>query len=117
MQSIGTILKAARLNINLKLLDVEKATGISNSYLSQLENNKIKSPSISILSKLSGIYRVPLKILLVSANLIDETKDGELERNFNFAQKLAFRAEDLTEEERNQLLNYLEFLKTKKSNA
>lgn len=115
MQLIGTILKAARSNLKLKLMEVEGLTGISNSYLSQLENNKIKSPSIGVLSKLSGVYKIPLKLLLVTANLIEETNEGEIERNFNFAQKLAFKAEDLTDGERQEVLNYLEYLKSKKS--
>ena len=48
------------------------------------------------------------------ANLIDKEKAREEEVNLNFAQQVAFRSEDLTDEERDHVLKYLEFIKTQK---
>jgi HTH-type transcriptional regulator, competence development regulator len=116
MSTLGVTLKNARKNVSLTLRQVEEATGVSNAYLSQLENGKISNPSVNILSKLSSIYRVPLKRLLSTTNIIDKKEREKQEKNLSFAQKIAFKAEDLTEEEKNQVLTYLEFIKTKKIN-
>ena len=60
MSSLGITLKDARKNVGLTLRQVEEMTKISNPYLSQLENDKIKNPSVNILSKLSSLYKVSL---------------------------------------------------------
>lgn len=114
MSSLGITLKDARRNVGLTLRQVEDLTDISNAYLSQLENDKIKNPSVNILSKLSSLYKVSLKTLLSNANLIDRKQAQQESINLNFAQKIAFRAENLTEEERNDVLKYLEFIKSRK---
>ncbi len=114
MSTLGETLKKSRKTIGYTLMAVEELTGISNAYLSQLENNKIKNPSVNILSKLSSTYKVSLKTLLSDANMIDKEKKEEEEKNLDFAQQIAFKAEELNEEERNQVLKYLEFLKTQK---
>ncbi|MWB94022.1 helix-turn-helix domain-containing protein [Flavobacterium sp. GA093] len=116
MSSLGASLKDARKNVGLTLRQVEEMTDISNAYLSQLENDKIKNPSVNILSKLSSLYKVSLKTLLSNAKMIDKKEARQEEINLSFAQKIAFRAEDLTEEERNDVLKYLEFIKSRKSN-
>lgn len=55
-------LKEWRKYRGLSIRDVEKATGISNPLLSQLENGKIKSPSFNIVVKLCEFYKVRLII-------------------------------------------------------
>ncbi|MFC4163430.1 helix-turn-helix domain-containing protein [Epilithonimonas zeae] len=115
MSTLGSTLKDSRKNIGLTLRQVEEVTGISNAYLSQLENDKIKNPSVNILSKLSSIYKVALKTLLSNANMIDKKEVQKEEANLSFAQNIAFRAEGLSEEERNDVLRYLEFVKSRKN--
>lgn len=112
MNTIGITLKEARKNLTLTLRQVEDMTGISNAYLSQLENGKIKNPSVNILSKLSSIYHVSLKQLLIKANIIESAKAEKEEETLNFAQRVAFRSEDLSENERKEVLRYLEYIKT-----
>jgi transcriptional regulator with XRE-family HTH domain len=112
MSTLGLTLKESRKNLSFTLRQVEEISGISNAYLSQLENDKIKNPSVNILSKLSSIYRLSLKQLLISANLIEKDKSKKEEKNLNFAQRVAFKAEDLSEEERKEVLRYLEYIKT-----
>ncbi|MHC4933777.1 MAG: helix-turn-helix domain-containing protein, partial [Planctomycetota bacterium] len=48
---LGTLLADLRMAKGLSLREVEEATGkaVSNAYLSQLENGKIKKPSPSVL--------------------------------------------------------------------
>lgn len=48
--------KQKRLEKGLTLREVEQVTGISNSYLSQLENGKIKKPSYDTIQKLNAVY-------------------------------------------------------------
>ena len=49
MATLGITIKEARKRNGFTLKQVEDALGISNAYLSQLENEKIKSPSANIL--------------------------------------------------------------------
>lgn len=48
--------KLLRKKMGLTLRQVEEKTGISNAYLSQLENGKIKKPSFKIVSKLFELF-------------------------------------------------------------
>ena len=48
--------KQMRIEKGMTLREVEKATGISNSYLSQLETGKIKKPSYSVVTQLNALY-------------------------------------------------------------
>ena len=64
MKSLGKTLKDSREIIPLTLRQVEEATEISNAYLSQLENDKIKKPSANVLYKLASIYGIELDTLL-----------------------------------------------------
>lgn len=48
--------RTIRKQKGLTLKDVEKATGMHNGYLSQLESGKIKSPSYDVVRKLSNYY-------------------------------------------------------------
>ena len=95
MKSLGKTLKDARELIPLTLRQVEEAVGISNAYLSQLENDKIKKPSANVLYKLSNLYRVELNSLLAAAGIIQESTDGK-SKLLNTA---ALSAEKLTQDE------------------
>ena len=54
---------------------VEKDTGVSNAYLSQLENGSVKRPRPHVLHILADFYDVPYEDLM--------TKAGYLSRNDN----------------------------------
>lgn len=53
-------LKYWRHKSKLSLRQVEKETGISNAYLSQLENGKISSPSFDYISRLLKLYNIKI---------------------------------------------------------
>ena len=72
MKSLGNKLKELREIHRFTLRQVEEATGISNAYLSQLENDKIAKPSANVLYKLSNIYNVELDTLLAAAGIIEK---------------------------------------------
>ena len=58
MKTLGKTLKDAREGVPFTLKQVEEATGISNAYISQLENEKIKKPSVVSFNCETRIARV-----------------------------------------------------------
>jgi transcriptional regulator with XRE-family HTH domain len=108
---LGEGLKMARELRNLSLRQVEEATGISNAYLSQLENDKVKKPSPHFLHKLAGLYDIAYELLMESAGYIKRTTtDGPktLQGAALFAQQ------KLTSNEEVALAEYLAFLRSKR---
>jgi len=108
INSLGSTLKEARELISLTLRQVEEATGISNAYLSQLENDKIKKPSANVLYKLASVYRVDLNSLLRATGIIQKTEDGAANAD-EFSNRIAFYAKDLSDEEKEEILDFLKF--------
>lgn len=100
-------IQATRNRLGFTLRAVEEATGISNAYLSQLEQGKIKQPSPLILYKLSEVYNVPYSELF---RLIGYPLPGAIE---NRASAMASRIGPLTNDEEDALLEYLEFLRSR----
>ena len=74
----GKFIKRLRQHKELSLKEVEKSTGISNSYLSQIENGKRKPPHPSLLKKLAILYGVRTQELLERAGYIDEEHDRKV---------------------------------------
>ncbi|HXI70020.1 MAG TPA: helix-turn-helix transcriptional regulator [Verrucomicrobiae bacterium] len=110
-KTLGGGLKMARELRNLSLRDVEDATGISNAYLSQLENDKVKKPSPHFLHKLAALYDIAYEMLMEAAGYIKrKASDGPktLQGAALFAQ------EKLTSEEEVALAEYLAFLRSKR---
>jgi transcriptional regulator with XRE-family HTH domain len=115
MKSLGTTLKKLRDIQQFTLRQVEEVTGISNAYLSQLENDKIVKPSANVLYKLANIYNVDLNTLLAAAGIIEK----QAAPPHKLLNSIAFSTEStLTQEEENALLEYLQFIRQKnKKNA
>lgn len=67
---LQTILKQARQVKGVSLREVEKATEISNAYLSQLEGGTAKEPSPRILHKLAGYYGISYSSLMAAAGYL-----------------------------------------------
>jgi len=111
MKSLGKTLKDSRELIPLTLRQVEEATGISNAYLSQLENDKIKKPSANVLYKLASIYNIELDSLLVASGIIEKQSP----KKSKLLNTIALSAETMTSEEEQALLDYLRFLRHKKN--
>ena len=109
MKSLGKTLKESRESIPLTLRQVEDATGISNAYLSQLENDKIKKPSANVLYKLSSMYKLELDVLLSAAGIIEKKKEPS---SSDFQRTIAFHADKLTSEEEKQIIDFIKFLRS-----
>ena len=56
----GKIFKDLRDNKQLTLIELSEKTGVSKSYLHDIENEKI-APSDKIIEKLFSFYNIPLK--------------------------------------------------------
>jgi len=110
---LGALLADLRRAKGLSLREVEEATGktVSNAYLSQLENGKIKKPSPNVLHSLAEVYAVPYEALMEKAGYLLPVEGGGGRRK-----RLAvFAIDDLTAEEEEELLKYLAFLRSRTS--
>lgn len=105
-KTLGQTLLELRNIQQMTLRQVEEAAGISNAYLIQLENDKIKKPSANILYKLAKLYCVDIDVLLFAAGII---KEQQANCRLN-----ALAKQELTSEEEKALLDYLRFLRSKK---
>jgi len=111
-RSFGAGLRIIRESKKLSLRQVEEATGISNAYLSQLENDKIKKPSPHFLHKLAQIYNIGYELLMESAGYVQKRMDTEGPKTL--AGAALFSVSQLTPEEEGKLAEYLAFLRAKK---
>ncbi|MEP7375978.1 MAG: helix-turn-helix domain-containing protein [Chitinophagaceae bacterium] len=107
MKSLGRTLKDSRELIPFTLRQVEESTGISNAYLSQLENEKIKKPSANVLYKLASLYKIELDTLLYAAGIIQ----SQSPKKSKLLNSIAMSADKLTDEEEQKLLDYLKYLR------
>lgn len=109
---LGAFLSSARSKLAMSLRAVEKETGISNAYLSQLEHGKINTPSPQNLYKLAQIYRVPYELLMDLAGYpIPRAPTAELPTaNDTFAARIGA----VTEEEEEALVDYLLFIRSRR---
>jgi transcriptional regulator with XRE-family HTH domain len=111
MNKLGEYLANARRRAKLTLRAAENATGISNAYLSQLENGKIQQPSPILLEKIAGPYQVDYSTLLeLSGYPIPHQHQRSVSR-------LEARFGPTTREEEEALIDYLNFLRTKRKSG
>ncbi|MBZ5762896.1 helix-turn-helix transcriptional regulator [Rhizobium sp. VS19-DR104.2] len=110
-QNLGVFLSAARRKLGLSLRSVEASTGISNAYLSQLENGKIKTPAPQNLHSLAAYYSVPYALLMEMAGYpTAEPNDTQI----GSPTRLAARIGSVTSDEEDQLVEYLEFIRARR---
>ena len=110
---LGALLANLRTAKGLSLREVEEATAkaVSNAYLSQLENGKIRKPSPHVLHTLAEVYAIPYEALMEKAGYLLPSESGSARRK-----RLAvFAIDDLTAEEEEELLRYLAFLRSRTS--
>ena len=114
--TLGKYLASIRADRKMTLRDVETATNkeVSNAYLSQVETEKILKPSPNVLHALSEAYSISYELLMQLAGYITTTPKtrGDTERHGRLA---TFAEHNLTRAEEDELMQYLEFMRT--SNA
>ena len=87
--NFGHFLKSLRDRQRMSLRDVEKASGVSNAYIAQLEKGDRPAPSPDILKKLARAYNVTVRELLLRAGYLDEpevsaTEEERIEAAFQY---------------------------------
>lgn len=109
---LGPYLKSARRSVGLTLRDVEAKTDITNGYLSQIENQLIAKPSPNVLYQLAELYGIEYSDLLVRAG---HRVPAPANQQADFLNGIPLRAlEDLTDDEKKDLMDYLNYLKSKR---
>jgi transcriptional regulator with XRE-family HTH domain len=110
LHKLGSFLASARNAVGKTLRAVEGETGISNAYLSQLENGKIKVPSPQTLHKLANVYGVSYELLMELAGCPVPNGLGSQPS----ANSMAARIGPVTEVEEEALVEYLQFIRSRK---
>ena len=85
---IGTVLRELRGGRSLR--DVQRDTGIANSYLCNVERGS-QQPGLKVLSRMAEYYRVSVADIIRQAELLrdnrtdtEETRIADVERSYRF---------------------------------
>jgi transcriptional regulator with XRE-family HTH domain len=111
--SIGAVLRQAREIRQLSAGDAARAAGISPAYLSRLENDAVKKPSPHVLHQLSEALAVPYSDLM---RLSGYRVPGTTDQDANAGVGAALFA-DLTDDEREELLEYLAWCRARRQSG
>lgn len=92
MGDIGEYLRSLREGQKLSLREAAAKTGVSVSYITQIENGRRKAPGPEVLKRLAPAYNVPVRDLLRAAGYLDDIKEirsvlsdeEEVERAFGY---------------------------------
>jgi transcriptional regulator with XRE-family HTH domain len=106
----GIVLKQARQILRLSAVEVSRAAGISTAYLSKLENDSVKKPSPQILEQLSEALAVPYADLM---RLNGYLVPGESGASGSIGVTSALFG-DLTDDERDELFDYLTWYRARR---
>lgn len=109
VNTLSKYLREKRLDLGLTLRKVEDLTGISNAYISQVENAKIIQPTPKILRKLSDCYELSYSRLLEMAGHPIITNSSSTVQ-FRTSSRLI----DITIDEEKELAEYLTFLRSRR---
>ncbi|WP_026688503.1 helix-turn-helix domain-containing protein [Alteribacter aurantiacus] len=74
MGEVGNRIKKYRLRKGYSISRLAEESGIAKSYISFLERDQRKNPSVDTLKKLAGVLKIPLELLMV-----DEERESILE--------------------------------------
>jgi len=108
--SFGALLRKAREVRELSASDTARAAGISAAYLSKLENDAVRRPSPHVLHGLSEALAVPYAELM---RLSGYPVPGVTDQAAPTAVGAALFA-DLTDDEREELLEYLAWYRARR---
>lgn len=113
---LGSYLRATRQSLGLSLRAVEERTdkAVTNGYLSQIESGAVAKPSPNILWALAEAYGLDYGDLLERAGHRVPHSDETAQRGILAGFPLDAVAE-LTEAERTDLLQYIAFLRSRRS--
>ena len=106
----GIVLKQARQILRLSAADVSRAAGISTAYLSKLEHDSVKKPSPQILQQLSETLAVPyVDLMRLNGYLVPGVSDAGASSGV-----VSALFGDLTDDERDELFEYLAWYRARR---
>lgn len=110
LEKLGDYLRSGRSGLGWTLREAEEHTGVSNAYLSQMEGGKIKQPSPNVLHKLCEAYKLSYAVVMEYAGypVPEEAQFKTVEHRF------MSRLGRTSATEQDALLEYLNFLRSKK---
>jgi len=93
MGDFGDYLRRLRERQKMSLREAAAKTGVSVSYLTQIENRRRKPPGPEVLKKLAPAYDVSIRDLLKAAGYLDDveqikqatSEEDEVDRAYRFA--------------------------------
>jgi len=112
--TLGAVLRRARGVRALSAVDAARAASISGAYLSKLENDAVKRPSPPVLLQLSEALAVPYADLM---RLAGYHVPGETNGKAAAAAVGASLFADVTDDEQNELLEYLAWYRARRRSA
>ena len=108
---VGKVLRRARSHRQLSLREVERRTGRSNAYLSQVERGLIRQPDPVVLLELAELYGLNFMTLTTWAGWVSPEGDPEQDPDRGDSTSvLVHRVLDLDASQRIQVLSYVERL-------
>jgi transcriptional regulator with XRE-family HTH domain len=111
--SFGAVLKRAREVRELSAGDAARAAGISAAYLSKLESDAVKRPSPHVLHALGEALNLPYADLMrLSGYRVPGDADGDTAVPAATVGLALFS--DLTDDEREELLEYLAWYRARR---
>jgi transcriptional regulator with XRE-family HTH domain len=111
--SFGALLRQAREVRELSGSDAARGAGISAAYLSKLESDAVKKPSPHVLHQLSEVLAVPYADLMrVSGYPVPDASGSDAVATVGAALYA-----DLTDDERDELLEYLAWYRARRRSS
>jgi transcriptional regulator with XRE-family HTH domain len=108
--SLDKVLTDIRALRGKSLREVEKATGISNAYLSQLERGDAQRPAPDKLQSLATYYEVPYEDLMRAAGYLQNSRKPAAPDQTS-AVHAALMSASLTPAEEDAVVKYIQFLR------
>lgn len=69
------VIKDIRKDKKITLRELSEKTGLSVSYLSEIENNKVKEPSFSVISKICAVLGEKIEKIYFAPDEIDSVRN------------------------------------------
>ncbi|MBS2969629.1 helix-turn-helix domain-containing protein [Metabacillus sp. KIGAM252] len=110
MEAVGKRIREIRRQKGLSLSELAELAGVSKSYLSYIERNVQKNPSLQFLSKISDTLDIEVNVLLGSEHDPKSQLDEEWKTLIEKAVK-----EGMSKEEFETFQDYIKFTKWKES--
>jgi transcriptional regulator with XRE-family HTH domain len=113
----GLYLRNLRLEKRFSLNQLALKSGVSNAHISRIERGLRPAPSPEIIEKLANALNANYEEMLVVAGYLPEqNKKNPQHPNVEDEDIVAFlrAAEDLTEDEKREVLAYIEFRKAQR---